>query len=1320
MLKGYKVFVLSLVIIFIVSTMASPSVSFAEGALFEYVGQDSLFYINDTPATQIGVDCQGASDGKAAQKSLVAVNTWDFQLRMTNGIFTNDPYGNVSGTSPLVLGTAYELYARVKVVFNDENAAGNAFTMGVYSISNNNYPVPEGVVPLSGLNSNEWTDIKVGTYFPSLTGRECIFLSCANYMQDVISDVYVDKFYFKEAPVGVPVINAGRKLEGSPVPYQGGLVKIPVTTVNIADGRQLAVKVLDSIGTEQSFPVSGNTIQGGSTMISISVPKFSAGGIYTAKISCEGAETQDVAFRVQGDYVVEDSAFTYSHDASRVSDSGAADNSAGRMNGTVSFRDIQYKVWDFSTLKHATTYDIYFRIKANTSANAAGNAVKIGLYDTTQGMDLITPRVINTTEVADKQWHEFRLGSVKPDYGVNNLEFYMEGAGNAGIPDIYLDNIVFREVIPYTVQNDKFNLIANSSNVPDGLTPDNCATRVMNGSNTQIPVLEIPIDADKLISGDYNLVLLVNPDRPQGADWNQTTGDVLGISLHDVTDGRVLLPKKVYNTSGAPFEVKLEYFSPIKIPVTIDPTHDYKICFYSVANTGNFPSFRVDSATLYRVLPEDYYDSGNKYDNVYPYKISPSNRDGINDYTTIFYSIYGSYIPGKTIDVTVYSVDGNEVKKIVNDREDWTYVKETWNGTDNSGNIVPNGLYTIEVKRSDNTVFLRKNVQVISGVTLTTATVNPAKQYFPKGVWFEAGNIPFNAADARAYLDRCFRDIKEAGCDTVYMANWHAKPDIYGPTLEKAAEYGINVIGLPDSSSLFKFWDGNFWSSEGLYSNDETEMYNKLQELANEALTQENANKLIGFLLFDEPRSMYITDKEKFRYNLTVMRRMLESISPNRFTVIDYCMPEDAEYFYSSNKTQALSMDIYPASSSYTGIGNFKHIGGYPNAAYEESLDVSTLQVRESLTNDAPLWPIIQTHETEPTFRNPLPSEVRAMTYEAIGRGAKGATYFMYQSTVGWKGMVDYDYTRRPEDYDTVKQLLGEIDVLKPTILDMQRIANVATTSGGGGGANVNPPDEGYLNADVTTHKSVSSGDKYLVVVNHNCETSAQVSITIDRAKLGMNITAIKEISKVDGSESAVSFTTTADSYIISGMTFAAGDGKILRLVRDAAQNVKEVQDSQFGTWGAESTRSNADISASDGKTAIKIGDDSNSAMDFYCYLSDPGLTAGKNYDVYALVKIKYKTDMNADVVNGPSFPKPAGNAFTVGASWSAGGIIIWPMDKSAGNIENMLWTSVKIGEFTATTNNLAANAAYVFLNPANNMANVEAVYVDKFYFVEK
>lgn len=198
MLKRYKVFVLSLVIIFVVSTMVSPSVSFAEGALFEYVGQDSLFYINDTPATLIGVDCQGASDGKAAQKSLVDVNTWDFQFRMTNGIFTNDPYGNVSGTSPLVLGTAYELYARVKVVFNDENAAGNAFTMGVYSISNNNYPVPEDVVPLSGLNSNEWTDIKVGTYFPSLTGRECIFLSCANYMQDVISDVYVDKFYFIE------------------------------------------------------------------------------------------------------------------------------------------------------------------------------------------------------------------------------------------------------------------------------------------------------------------------------------------------------------------------------------------------------------------------------------------------------------------------------------------------------------------------------------------------------------------------------------------------------------------------------------------------------------------------------------------------------------------------------------------------------------------------------------------------------------------------------------------------------------------------------------------------------------------------------------------------------------------------------------------------------------------------------------------------------------------------------------------------------------------------------------------------------------------
>ncbi|WP_214627520.1 S-layer homology domain-containing protein [Paenibacillus agaridevorans] len=1716
-------------IVFIVSNIslcASPAISYAEDNPFEYVGQDSLFFINDTPDTLIGVADPTASDGMTAKKVLKAINTWDFQLRMTNGIFTNDANGNATGVSPFVPGKAYELYARVKVDFNDEDAPGYAFSVGVYSITQSNFPLPGIRQPLSQLNANEWTDIKIGTYIPALNGKEAIYLAAANHMNHIITAVYVDKFYYKEAPAGVPAINLGGDFQNSPVSHAGGTLSIPVTTVNIANGGLLDVKVTNSNGELQNFEVQSNTIQGNNATIKIIVPQRTKGGIYhveasyqnagisratfeitnaplimignmqgtpvsynggtlnvsaatlniedsetiaaqvydangndvtgasgitftgntvsgdavemavqippftaagtytlqlaygntthqgtfvvdqapiitigavsgdpiasslggelvipvttqniadqenvvvivrnendqvenfsisgttvvsgqanirvtippattdgnytaelkyatipsstitftvtgvpylkagevtNSPVSYKGGEiqlpvssaniadgseiavtikddagadvtetlsfaatgntimanaahvvitvpngtpegvyavelespgaaisessfavqgapladilpiidnpvsysggsliipittmnigdnedlsitvkdgmgadqtslfaitgnkvaanqasiqvivpetnaTQDAIYTVQihydssllgstqfrvlarpesvtGDYLIEDNSFIYRNNAASEVDGTASDGFSATMAGSSASKDIVYKAWDFSMLKYAAPYDVYFKLKVDPGTSVGGGVVKVGVYDATQKKELIPPRVIDVSEITDQQWKEFRVGTINPNYGVNRLDFYVEGMGNDGISGVYVDHIVLKEAAPHVIQNGQFTLGSNASNIPDGLTPDNSATRVVNGANEEIPAIEIPIAGSDLVAGDYTLMLLVNPDRVPGSNWDDATGDVMGLSVHDVTTGQALLPKKIYTTANSPFNMKLEYFGAITMPIGIDPSHEYLVKIYSTANEAKFPSFRVDSLTLTRVLPEIYYDP-NKYNNVYPYKISPANQDGINDRATIYYSIHGLYEPGKTIDVKVYDEQGNTIKRLVEAREDWTYVKETWDGTNDQGITVANGLYTIEVKRSDNRIFLRRNVQVISGVQLTEASVNPALDDFPKGVWFEAGNIPYIAADAAAYLDQTFKDISDAGVDTVFLANWHGKPGIYDVTLEKAAEYGLKMIGLPDGHGLFKFWGGNYFDSEALYSNDEVQMHSALVELTNKALDSEHAEQLIGYLLFDEPRSLYVVDKERFRDNLSVMRRMLESIDPGRFTVIDYTMPEDAAYFYPSNQTQAMSLDLYPVVNHYPTPGNFKHIGTYPNATYEESLDASTLQIRKELTNDAPVWMILQAHgEVGGLPREPIPSEIRAMTYEAIGRGARGFTYFLYQSTVVWRGMVDYDYTHRPHIYGTIKQLMSEIDALKPTILDMRRIANIAATTGGGGGATTQPFDPGYPSADITTHESVSTPNKYMVVVNHNAEVDDDVTITIDRAKLGMNVKSILEVSKTDGSKSEVEFQTTLDSYIISDVNFAAGDGKIFELVRDDEQIVKEVQDSLFGTWGAGSTRGNADLSASDGKTAMKVIGDSNGPMDFYSYTHDAELTVGQTYDVYAKVKVNYKTALLADLVNGPSFPKPEGDAFTVGLNFSAGGNILDPTVIPAGSMENMFWTDLKVGRFTATADNIAQQASYVYVSPANNKANIESIYVDKFYFVE-
>ena len=199
-----------------------------------------------------------------------------------------------------------------------------------------------------------------------------------------------------------------------------------------------------------------------------------------------------------------------------------------------------------------------------------------------------------------------------------------------------------------------------------------------------------------------------------------------------------------------------------------------------------------------------------------------------------------------------------------------------------------------------------------------------------------------------------------------------------------------------------------------------------------------------------------------------------------------------------------------------------------------------------------------------------------------------------------------------------------------------------------------------------------------------------------------------------------MAYSTTSDRYTLSNVPFTPGDGKIFKLVRNTAQVVKTIEDANFAAANSEGARGVADISAVDGRTAMKIGDDSNSRWDFYAPLSGAGLTAGTTYDIYARVKVRYKTDMYADERNGPSFPLPSGNAFTAGVKNSSGTDIAAPITTAAGTMENMFWTNVKIGTKQFTAAQLTGTNAYVYLQPANNMANIESIYVDQFFFIQK
>ncbi|WP_018759780.1 hypothetical protein [Paenibacillus terrigena] len=358
-------------------------------------------------------------------------------------------------------------------------------------------------------------------------------------------------------------------------------------------------------------------------------------------------------------------------------------------------------------------------------------------------------------------------------------------------------------------------------------------------------------------------------------------------------------------------------------------------------------------------------------------------------------------------------------------------------------------------------------------------------------------------------------------------------------------------------------------------------------------------------------------------------------------------------------------------------------------------MDFSSLQIRKRINDKAPMWTILQTNNTTGWLRNPTAAEIRAMTYEAIGHGSEGFTYFVYQTEVDWVGIVDENYNHT-EDYGTVQTLFNEIETLKPTIKKMKRIAAAATTAGGGNFA--------YPSADITTHEDIETGDKYLVIVNHDSIQPANVTITIDRAKLGMDITSITNM--LDNAN--VTFTANSTSYIISNLNMAPGDGKVLKLTKSAAQTKYIGQDKAFHVNnGAVSNVT--DISASDMKTAMhKIT--GSRTWNIQWFWDKTQLIPGETYDLYAVVKIKYAKDTYIDS-SGAEHPfQPSGTAFSFGVY-----DLIAEKAVAAESMEDMFWHTVKIGSFVPSQ----TGDQVVYIMPWDNPGNVLEIYVDQFYFVK-
>ncbi len=984
------------------------------------------------------------------------------------------------------------------------------------------------------------------------------------------------------------------------------------------------------------------------------------------------------------DFVIQEDQFQYYNDGITVTDTTARNGFAGKMSNTSEDWNISHIRSDFSDLQPGRSYDVFMRIKVDhTAANPTGNAFAFGVWDNTYRDYILPLKTVPSSQTQDMTWKEYRVGTFVPNLSVNQLVFFVAGTDNASqVSEIYVDEIILIPHESIVIEDSSFILHNSSVLTSSPLASDNSAAVLYNGPGSNWNI-QAPIDGTKLRADEtYDIHAIVQIDR---ADWNSSAGDIFGVVVYDSTTGTYPVPPKVYSTSSLETQDKFKFYIGIKInaaPLALDPTHVYHVSFYQVDNAAQFPSIKVDQVSI---VESEINDNPEQLIKVKPYKISPGNQDDLNDSAGITYSLSGA----QTISAKIVDSSGSPVKTLVNNVSQSGTAKISWDGKNNANAIVPNGMYTVVISNPSGELY-KKNIQVITGVALNDP-IAPAP-LVARGTWFEGGEIPFQSTARISYLNNSFQDLKDANMNMVSIANWNGSTALYTDTLDRAAAYDIQVMAFPMAYATF---------SNPTLENDEIALYNQIN--ARIAPIKDHP-ALYAYVLKDEPMNLDI-DHAHFLRNA---KRMTESIDPYHQALIDYVTPEYTEFHYGIQQTQTLLTDPYGAAIGYP-IGDFTHYMNHPyyaNIDYKPYLDFLHMLTKKDIQNRAPWWTVVQNYGHEPTgLRDPIPAETRAMTYLNIGHGSKGFLYFIYQTESLWEGMVDENYNRGPK-FGTVQTLFNEIKTLEPTILSMTKIANVATTIGGG-----NTTSSAHPNADVTTHENLATGDKYLVVVNHNCLSSANVTIKIDRAKLGMDITEIRDSL----TNASISYTTYPDRYEISSLAFAAGDGKILKLTKDTTQSVYVGQDSDLNMFGG-ATKNNADVSASDGKTAIKLVGAAN-GWDVQWSWDKSRLVPGATYDLYAVVKIKYADDLYFDANGKPAFSIPSGNAFSYGVydattnSYPFGTTTV-----QASAMENMLWHTIKIGSFVPSQ----TNNQYAFIWPADNPANVYAVYVDKLYFVKQ
>lgn len=261
----------------------------------------------------------------------------------------------------------------------------------------------------------------------------------------------------------------------------------------------------------------------------------------------------------------------------------------------------------------------------------------------------------------------------------------------------------------------------------------------------------------------------------------------------------------------------------------------------------------------------------------------------------------------------------------------------------------------------------------------------PYARLFPLGVFEDA--IVVNGNQPLAFEEE-LEDLRLRGLDSVMFANNHVGRD--ARLLDLADRYGVDVYLAPG-------WELNlFWWPDEVPADIDTAR--RLIWPLVDAIG--HYRSLRGYVVADEP----INERGP---KLALAVQAFREVDPERVAMPILIGTDRVGPLFATSQPGVLLIDVYPTAYANPPCDFTMHAYAYPTHDFVS-------YVREvSATRPAgtPLWMILQTHrfkDGEPdSLREPLPAELRAQQWLAVGEGATGLFWFIYSSEQGWIGLAD-------------------------------------------------------------------------------------------------------------------------------------------------------------------------------------------------------------------------------------------------------------------------------------------------------------------------